>query len=538
PQNPEGVSFVSDVALEDGGTHWRIDNTASMYLDRAPDRHHGSTYREGDVLFKLPAGAEDASVHCPVGLASAAASWDFVGEGEIGARIPLEATGSDVPAADAWAQERERACRLECPDPHYRFLYDAAITSLVLHSPGDAYPGPYTYKRFWFRDAAFIINALLSVGLTDRGRRAIDCFFDSQTPLGYFRSQEGEWDSNGEVLWLLDRYRRFSGEAAPVAWRDPIDRAARWISRKCLSDSPPTPHAGLLPAGFSAEHLGPNDYYYWDDFWSVSGLRAAAAMLEDSDAEAARRCLDSAGRLDSAIVRSLASCEQRLGRPAMPAAPYRRLDAGAVGSIAAGYPLQLQDAQDPRLMDCVKYLRDECFVDGAFFQDMIHSGQNAYLTLQVAQVLLRAGDPRYLELMDTVAGLASPTGQWPEAIHPQTGGGCMGDGHHVWASAEWVLMLRNCFLREEGDSLVLAGGIPSRWLASGEAMGFGPAPTVFGTVSVRLEPVGDGQLALSWDADWHAAPPRIVAALPGYRVSESGSDRLLLEPVAASGVSA
>ena len=37
-------------------------------------------------------------------------------------------------------------------------------------------------------------------------------------------------------------------------------------------------------------------------------------------------------------------------------------------------------------------------------------------------------DPRYLELMDTVASLASPTGQWPEAIHPRTLGGCMGDG--------------------------------------------------------------------------------------------------------------
>lgn len=223
--------------------------------------------------------------------------------------------------------------------------------------------------------------------------------------------------------------------------------------------------------------------------------------------------------------RSLASCAQRLGRPAMPAAPYRRLDAGA---IVAGYPLQQQDARDPRLTDCVEYLLDHCFVDDAFFQDMIHSGQNAYLTLQVAQVLLRAGDPRYIELMDAVARLASPTGQWPEAIHPQTGGGCMGDGHHVWASAEWVLMLRNCFLREEGDCLVLASGIPARWLASGEVLSFGPAPTAFGAVSVRLEPVDDGQFMLSWNADWHAAAPHIEAALPGYRVVESGQDHRLL----------
>lgn len=534
PQNPEGVSFVTDIALEDAGTCWRVDTAATVQLDRAPDRHYGSTYREGDVLFKLPRGEQAQSVHCPVGLATVAAVWDFSGDGEIGARVPLADPAAEALVDEAWPAERARACRLVCPDRQFQFLFDAAVTSLVLHTPEDAYPGPYTYKRFWFRDAAFIINALQSLGLSSRARRAIDCFFERQTSLGYFRSQEGEWDSNGEVLWLLDRFLRFSGEPLPAAWRDPIDRAARWISRKCLPQTPPSPHAGLLPAGFSAEHLGPNDYYYWDDFWSVAGLRAAAAMLEETDADAARRCHGGADRLENAIDSSLASCGERLGRPAMPAAPYRRLDAGAIGSIAAGYPLQLQAANDPRLEDCVRYLLDECFVDGAFFQDMIHSGQNAYLTLQVAQVLLRAGDPRYLELMDAVARLASPTGQWPEAIHPQTGGGCMGDGHHVWAAGEWVLMLRNCFLREEGDSLVLAAGIPARWLESGEPITFGPAPTCFGTVSVSLEGAGSGRIALVLEADWHGDAPPLVAALPGYRVAEHRPGRLLFEPVATT----
>ena len=34
---------------------------------------------------------------------------------------------------------------------------------------------------------------------------------------------------------------------------------------------------------------------------------------------------------------------------------------------------------------------DQHFFEGAFFQDMIHSGCNAYLTLHVAQALLRGG---------------------------------------------------------------------------------------------------------------------------------------------------
>ena len=32
--------------------------------------------------------------------------------------------------------------------------------------------------------------------------------------------------------------------------------------------------------GFSAEHLGPNGYYYWADFWGISGLHATASLAE------------------------------------------------------------------------------------------------------------------------------------------------------------------------------------------------------------------------------------------------------------------
>jgi hypothetical protein len=154
--------------------------------------------------------------------------------------------------------------------------------------------------------------------------------------------------------------------------------------------------------------------------------------------------------------------------------------------------------------------------DGGFFQDMIHSGINAYLTLHVAQVLLRAGDPRARQLVDTVARLATSTGQWPEAIHPRTFGGCMGDGQHIWAAAEWALMVRNLFVREESDHLVLGSGLFPRWLAAGKRMFFGPTLTPFGPVSVGFEPEEGGGYALCLEADWRGQAPRLEARIPGY----------------------
>jgi hypothetical protein len=203
------------------------------------------------------------------------------------------------------------------------------------------------------------------------------------------------------------------------------------------------------------------------------------------------------------------------------------MDGGAIGSLAADYPTQLWPAGDRRMIDTVEFLLSHYLVRGGFFQDMIHSGVNAYLTLHMAQVLLRAGDRRHFELMENVAALASPTGQWPEAIHPLTGGGCMGDGHHIWAAAEWTLMLRNCFVREEGQTLVLCSGLPAEWLASGRSMKLGPTPTPWGPITVTVEPE-ETEVRVRWRAEWRGRPPRIDVRLPDGRAGCSGRQASLV----------
>ena len=205
---------------------------------------------------------------------------------------------------------------------------------------------------------------------------------------------------------------------------------------------------------------------------------------------------------------------ERLGQTAMPASPYRRVDAGAIGSLAAGYPLRILAADDPRLAATADVLLRTSFIEHGFFHDVVHSGINPYLTLHVAQVLLRAGDPRFHDLMDGVARLATPTGQWPEAIHPRTAGGCMGDGQHVWAAAEWALMVRNCFVREEDDRLILVSGIRPEWLRSPEALTFGTAPTSWGPLSITIEGSGN-DVSVSWEGAWHQSEPVIEIRLPG-----------------------
>lgn len=77
-------------------------------------------------------------------------------------------------------------------------------------------------------------------------------------------------------------------------------------------------------------------------------------------------------------------------------------------------------------------------------------------------------------------------------------------------------MVRNCFVREEGERLILCAGVAKRWLKPGVEISFGPAPTAFGTVSVTVK-VGkvEPTIQVTWQGEWHTKAPEIEVRLLG-----------------------
>jgi hypothetical protein len=546
PYNPEGVQFIDTIEARKGGDGWCVNDRMEVIADRPAEQLLVSDYESGDVFNRVtnPSGATrswngSTRVHCKTGMATAASVYRFSGPlTELIVRVPLakELAAMSNPRrfdpAVTWQAIRSNVAALRIPNERMQFLYDAAVQTLVLLSADDVVPGPYTYRRFWFRDACLMLNALLALGLADRCRRTIDHFAQRQLRNGYFRSQEGEWDSNGQVLWIIDRYVALTGGRLRKKMLESIDKAVAWIDKKRVAADDDVLHAGLLPAGFSAEHLGPNDHYYWDDFWAEAGLRAAERIYlragRNADAKNARRI---ANEMRRAIDRSIERIPVSRSFGGIPASPYRRLDAGAIGSLVADYPLQLFPPAAPQILATLNALVDRCFHSGAFFQDIIHSGINAYLTLDIAQTMLRAGDPRYRDPIEAVARLASPTGQWPEAIHPQTGGGCMGDGQHGWAAAEWVMMIRNMFVREEGNRLIVGSGLFEEWFDTDDDIYFGPTLTPWGPITVRIVRPANQPL-LSIDAHWREDVPRVDVEIPGFAkiIDADCNSAIRLEP--------
>jgi hypothetical protein len=259
PYNPEGISFVHEIRLDEARRTWWVDGRRVAFAEPV-ERHHASTYHAGDVLIHLMDRSDEPSAVCDVGMATAAALFRLEAGRARGVAVEVALAAGSKAVASEWPEALAGSCQLRLPDHRRATLYEQALRTLILHSPGEVYAGPYTYRRFWFRDAAFVLHALLCAGFFDRVERAIDRFPERQARDGFFRSQDGEWDANGQVLWLIERYCALSGRVPKEAGRRAIEKGAAWLDKKRMAEDG-SPHAGLLPAGFSAEHLGSNDYY-------------------------------------------------------------------------------------------------------------------------------------------------------------------------------------------------------------------------------------------------------------------------------------
>ncbi|MGH9137521.1 MAG: hypothetical protein ACRD0G_10800 [Acidimicrobiales bacterium] len=571
PANSEGLAVVERIVGHDRVV--TVDGRAALLLPRLPSRAAASTFHRGDSADLVVAGdaptGSPAEVRCQAGLAQAAFVYPLAHTARIRVAIPLVPghrshraraarrhaadldRAVDVPAlpaaervASGWRRHVERGMRVELPDARLAEAVRANVAALlVLHDGDDITPGPATYHRFWFRDAAYMLAALDRWGHHDVTRQVLASYPGRQRVDGFFLSQRDEWDSNGCALWALAEHWRLTRDRSLVEpMAGPIAKGAHWIDRKrrrARGRRSDEALAGLLPPGISAERLGPYDHFYWDDFWGIAGQLAAAELLDAVDQpDAAAECRRLAVEFRAAVDRSLDVVAKRLGTSLLPAGPRRRIDPALIGSLVACEPLRLLDHDDPRMAATVDVVRERfCGLGGvpAFYQGISHTGFGTYLTLQLAAVELAAGDRRALERFHWLLDAATPTWTWPEAIHPGTGGGCMGDGHHGWAAADVLSFVRSLLVREVSEhELALATLWPDDWLGHGVEVH--DAPTWFGQLSYAVRWHG-ARPALLWELEPHAdrtTPVRLTAPGldPAWSTDEPKGEALLapLEP--------
>ncbi len=381
---------------------------------------------------------------------------------------------------------------------------------LYLFVDGDTItPGPYSYHNSWFRDQAYMVTALDKMGFTGEAERILLHYPARQAKDGYFLSQEGEWDSNGEALWtyyehyLYTRNKSFIDTIFESAYKGLL-----WIKKNREKST------GLLPAGYSAEHFGPNDTFYWDNFWSLAGISGFIEIAGELDRE--REKTEAVALFEEykkAVFDSIDKTVEKFGYPIIPSSPNRGIDSSIIGAISALYPLRLVTPRDERLTGTLRVIRKKYQKHHAFFHRVIHSGYNVYLTAQLAECYLFRKSSRVLPILQWIMNNISHTGCFPEAIHPLTGGGCMGDGHHGWACADLLHLIRNLLFFEEEGGIAITPVIFHRWMEAGETIKVENAPSLFGKINFTIESKSD-RIVLSLSPTYTVKPKHIEFSIP------------------------
>lgn len=556
---PTGPTRVGRIAVE--GQVVDIDDRPAMVLSRPPAVVHLATAADGGVhpavISPTPPARDDRPdpVVCPHGGAEAALVVPVPHTALLRAVLPLPATSGrpsrgrqasrpalpdPLPTAEqvarGWQVQGQRGARFELPDERLREVVEANRRHLLLVHAGEDLSAVPTVP-FDYTDAAAQLGALAAMGFADEAAQVLATYGERQALDGHMLGDDRRWEANGAALQSLATYWRLTGDVTlPEALVGPVAKAAHWIDRRRNGrrgrrSGEPT---GRLPDGAVPAWLGPPCAAFRTDWWSLRGLRDAAALLaavgqHDAAGDAQRGAAD----LEAVLADAVASAAGPLGG-VVPAAPSRGVDGGIVAIVDAVL-LGVIDPDSPFVTATLEALRSRYLADRAVVHAVGALGVSPRLTARLGRAELARGERSALDRLAWLVDNASPVFTWPEVVHPRTGGGSAGAGHDGVVVAELLLLVRELLAREEPDGLVLGSVVPDAWL--GQSWSVQGLPTTVGMLGYAVRWHGD-RAALLWELEpWPGqGPVRIRAPCldPAWSTDQPRGEALL-GPVVPSG---
>jgi hypothetical protein len=577
PYNPLGPALVHAINLD--GTAVLVDGFAALSLPKEPSRVAGGdasvdsakVVLAGDAATSWPEGG----VRCANGQASAAFLFPLPHTASLRVMVPLVAppataaarrrhdpvaalSGADparVPGPDrvasGWEAQVRRSWRADLPDPRLGEALAAGRRHLLLHTAGED-AGAWPPRVVGGLDTAQLAIALDRQGLAAEATTLLLGYVDRQGLDGSFSEETQRVDAAAAWLHAVGEHVRLTGSADLArAVVGPVAKAAHHLQRRRLSrrarraGEPP-----LLPLGAGPSWVAPTDASYHDALWAWRGLRDAAFVLDAAgQPDAAAEVGEFADALAAAIAGAVASDAERLGQAIPPGGPGGRIGFATVGTVVAmAEAVAAPGAAPAGVVEALAAgsaaLVPEEHASAAVWHQPGNAGASTRLTAALARADLLAGtDParRTRWLLDTGA----PLWRWPELVHPRTGGGCAGEGHHGPSTAAVLDLVRSMVVAESADGLWLLPTVSPDWY--GQAIEAHDVPTAHGRLSFavrwhgerpallwELEPVADDAVA---GALARLSGSSVVLRVPGldpaWSTTEARGEALLAAPASA-----
>jgi hypothetical protein len=577
---PGGVARVASIAFR--GDEFRVNSTHSLTL--SPDTQSTTrinTFAEGEAGLALLDQAEPAqkftpreSVHDTFAAASGARryplhlnpresqTWYARSSTKASqAAGPPTAADFDSALTDARAEWESRLDRVKISLPKGNEQLAASIRAslayILINRDGAGFqPGSRSYERSWMRDGSLTSAALLEFGLTDEVKKFIDWYAGYQFPDGAIpcvvdtRGADPvvENDSHGEFIYALAEYHRYThDDAFALKHFGAVEKtvahiqAERAKSRVTLYGNetvrepgkPPVPltaFVGLMPASISHEGYSSKPMHsYWDDFFTLKGLRDAAAIARELKRDDQAKAWDAAAVDMSAMIgNSVDQARKAHSISYIPGCPELG-DFDATSTTIAVNPCGAQSDLPRAWYDATFDKWWDFFIarrDGKIdYVDYTPYEWRIVGTLVMLGHRDRAWEATKWYMQDQnpprKPGDTSASGwlHWAEIVHRDRGAGkWIGDMPHTWVASDFLRSVRTMFVYEEASpsptlsNLVLFAGVPKEWAEAPAGISFTGLRTPYGTLNASLKKV-DGWYELRYDG-LESVPYRVRLAPP------------------------
>ena len=526
-----GVSRIARLAIE-GGTV-SVDGRPRVFANTTPDATFATAFDAGFATSHLGDATWPAehAVDDPTGLASGAMGYRMrlqPGESrEVALTIPLTGTlfceGNTCTAAQRQTIVAERwrhtlgAVRIDVPaegQPLVDTLHTALAHQLISRIGPRLQPGTRSYARSWIRDGAMNSEGLLRMGRDDAVREYLDWYAPYQFDNGKVpccvddRGSDPvpENDSHGELIFAIAEYARHTGDDAFLAKMWPhVLGAFGYLETLSASERTEANRArdpafyGMMPVSISHEGYSSKPMHaYWDNFWALRGYKDAAWIAERlGKREDAARMAAARDRFRADLGASLRAAVARHGIDFLPGAaelgdfdPTSTTIALAPGGEQAGLP----DSILP--VDLLHNTFERYWREFEQRRDGKRSWKDytPYEWRNVGAFVRLGWRERTWDAVKFFFDDRAPRGwnQWGEVVsRTPRKPFFLGDLPHAWVASDFMRSALDMFAygREADDSVVLAAGVPARWL-EGKGIAVEGLRTPQGTLgyALRREP--------------------------------------------------
>lgn len=186
--------------------------------------------------------------------------------------------------------------------------------------------------------------------------------------------------------------------------------------------------------------------------------------------------------------------------------------------LSLSYPLGLYPRNERFIKEWLIRIIETSLDNGGVLSPFEFQGVDLGLSARLGSILLREG-LRYEPIFKFLTEAASPTGCWPDRIHPVLKSGIGITGHAPDVCCHFLLLLRNVMVMEEEGVLNLLPGILNSSIWYDSNIELRSLPTVFGEITLRCRSVGK-IIQIDFSANFRNKP-RLI------RLLLNAGDRLL-----------